>query len=121
MIQRNPERVTEMVEQVVRRANPDAGHSLKDVALALGMSTRSLQRHLAKQGTSFSKAIVRARRQYALELLVQDNLNISEIANALGYKDPSNFCRAFQKWTGQSPGRCRSKVLEQASPKCPKG
>ena len=78
----------------------------------MGLSARSLQRHLAQQGTSFSKLIERTRRQHALELLVQDDLNISEIAQALGYKDPSNFCRAFHKWTGQSPKRCQSKMLE---------
>lgn len=121
MIQVNPEKVIEIVDQVVRCANPDAGQSLEDVALALGMSTRSLQRQLAKQETSFSKVIIRAQRQYALELLVQNNLSISEIATALGYADPSNFCRAFHKWTGQSPKRCRSKMLAQASPKCSKG
>lgn len=120
MIERNPAKVVAMVEQlvrrVVRRGPQNTVHSLEEVAHALDLSTRSLQRHLAKQGTSFSEIIARVRRQYALELLVQDTLNISEIAHAVGYSDPSNFCRAFHKWTGQSPYRCRSKMLEQALP-----
>ena len=117
MIQSNPVTVLEMVEQAVRRAPKDAELRIAEVAEAIGLSTRALQRHLAKQGTAFSKVIERARRQHALELLVQDNLSISEIGLALGYSDPSNFCRAFQKWTGQLPKRCRSKMLEQALPK----
>lgn len=119
MIQRNPAKVIEMVEQAVRRAPKNTDPRIAKVALALGLSARSLQRHLAQQGTSFSKVIERTRRQYALELLVQDDLNISEIAQVLGYKDPSNFCRAFHKWTGQSPKRCQSKMLEQALPERP--
>jgi len=103
-----------MVERAVRRAPKDADIRIAEVATAIGLSARALQRHLAKQGTSFSNVIERARRQHALKLLVQDNLSISEIGHALGYSDPSNFCRAFQKWTGQSPKRCRSKMLEQA-------
>jgi len=110
----NPVKVLEMVEKATRRAPKDADLRLAEVAEAIGLSTRSVQRHLAKQGTAFSMVIEGARRQHALELLVQDNLSISEIAHALGYSDPSNFCRAFQKWAGQSPYRCRSKMLEQA-------
>ena len=106
-----------MVEQAVRRAPKDADLRLAEVAEAIGLGVRALQRHLAKQGAAFSKVIKRARRQHASELLVQDNLSILQIAHALGYSDPSNFCRAFQKWTGQSPKRCRSKMLEQALPK----
>jgi len=117
LIQSNPVKVLQMVEQAVRRAPKDADLRLAEVAEAIGLSTRSVQRHLAKQGTTLSKVIERTRRQHALELLVQDKLSISEIGHALGYSDPSNFCRAFQKWTGQSPYRCRSKMLEQALPK----
>ncbi|WP_433989716.1 helix-turn-helix transcriptional regulator [Sulfitobacter sp. TBRI5] len=120
MIQRKPAKVVVMVEQAVRHAPKNADPRIAEVAGAMGLSARSLQRHLAKQGTSFSRLIERTRRQHALELLVQDDLNISEIAQALGYTDPSNFCRAFHKWTGQSPKRCQSKMLEKALPGRPK-
>ena len=119
LIQRNPAKVVEMVEQAVRRASKNADPRIAEVAGAMGLSARSIQRHLAQQGTSFSKLVERTRRQHALDLLVQDDLNISEIAQALGYTDPSNFCRAFHKWTGQSPKRCRRRMLEQASLKRP--
>jgi len=116
LIQNKSAKVIETVEQAVRRAPKNADPRIAEVALALGLSARSLQRHLAQQGTSFSKVVERTRRQHALELLVQDDLNISEIAQALGYTDPSNFCRAFHKWTGQSPNRCRRRMLQQALP-----
>lgn len=44
---------------------------------------------------------------------VADVAALSEIAQMLDYRDPSNFCRAFQRWTGQSPMRWRKAVLQQ--------
>jgi AraC-like DNA-binding protein len=111
LIQNKPDKVVEMVEQVVRRAPQNAHHSLKDVALALGLSARSLQRLLMKQGTSFSQVLERSRRQRAIQLLVKEDLNISEIARMLGYSDPSDFGRAVRKWTGQSPKQWRESLL----------
>ena len=111
LIQSNSAKAIEMVEQALRHASKNAHPRIAEVAGALGLSARSLQRHLAQQGTSFSKVIERTRCQHALELLVQDDLNISEIAQALGYTDPSNFCRAVRKWTGQSPKKWRKSLL----------
>jgi AraC-like DNA-binding protein len=81
----------------------------------MGVSPRSLQRLLMEQGTTFSRIVERARRQSAFQLLVRDDLSISEIAERLGYGDPSNFGRAFRKWTGQSPRQWRERALRQES------
>ena len=103
----------EMIEQIVRRANPDAGQSLEDVALALGMSPRSLQRLLMKKGTSFSEILERSKQQREIQLLERKDLNLSAIARMLGYSDPSNFARAVQKWTGQSPKKWRTSLQRE--------
>jgi AraC-like DNA-binding protein len=42
-----------------------------------------------------------------LNLLLKEDLTMSEIARMLGYSDPSNFGRAVRKWTGQSPKQLR--------------
>ena len=111
MIQNKPDKVVEMVEKVVGPAPLNAHHSLKDVALALGLSARSLQRRLKEQGTTFSQELERSKQKGAIQLLVKENLNISEIARMLGYSDPSNFGRAVRKWTGQSPKHWRESLL----------
>ncbi len=96
-----------MIELAIQGECPRRQLCLEEVAQALGISPRSLQRYLSQQGTSFSHILQRIRRDSALKLLEQDNFSVSEIAQMLGYNDPSNFCRAFQRWTGQSPARWR--------------
>ena len=102
-----------MVELAIQGECSQSLLCLEEVAQALGTSSRSLQRGLRQQGTSFSHIRQRVRCESALKLLRQDNFSISEIAQMLEYSDPSNFCRAFQRWTGQSPTRWRKAVLQQ--------
>jgi AraC-like DNA-binding protein len=113
LISNKKDTIVECVEQAVRRAPKNASQNLEDIALALSMSARSIQRRLKDEGTTFSQVLERSNRQEALQLLVKETLNISEIARMLGYSDPSNFGRAFRKWTGQSPNGCQSKMLEK--------
>lgn len=81
--------------------------SIDSTALALEMSTRSLQRALHDDGTDFRSlaSVTRARR--ARELLAGSRASVSEIATELGYSTPANFARAFRKETGMSPSAFR--------------
>ncbi|MNT52444.1 DNA-binding transcriptional regulator AraC [compost metagenome] len=45
----------------------------------------------------------------AFEQLRQSDASISDIAEQLGFQEPSAFHRAFKKWTGESPGRYRAR------------
>jgi AraC-like DNA-binding protein len=81
----------------------------------LDVSPRSLQRLLMEQGTTFSRIVERSRRQSAFQLLVREDLSVTEVAEKLGYSDPSNFGRAFRKWTGQSPNRWRKRRCGKTS------
>ncbi len=47
------------------------------------------------------------RRDTALYFLEQGDLSIHEIAEKLGFSEPSTFHRAFKKWTGITPGAYR--------------
>lgn len=51
------------------------------------------------------------RLERARELLTHTGMNLSQIADALGYADAANFTRAFKRWTGHSPSRYRSEAL----------
>jgi len=77
----------------------------------MGVSPRSLQRLLMEHGTSFSEILERSKRQRAAQLLVKEDLSMSEIALMLGYSDASNFGRAVRKWSGQSPKQWRKSLL----------
>lgn len=81
--------------------------TLEHTAERLGMSSRSLRRRLAELGTSYQMIIEQLRRGRAVELLRHSQLSVDEIAGQLGYQDPSNFGRAFRRWTGKSPRQYR--------------
>lgn len=73
----------------------------------LNMSARTLRRRLEKEGTSYQRIKDNARRDVAISLLSRDGLTVSEVAERVGFSDPSAFHRSFKKWTGQSPGSYR--------------
>ncbi|MNP43174.1 DNA-binding transcriptional regulator AraC [compost metagenome] len=52
------------------------------------------------------------RRGVAFEQLRESQASIGDIAEQLGFQEPSAFHRAFKKWTGESPGRYRARFQE---------
>jgi AraC-like DNA-binding protein len=81
--------------------------SFEELTAALNMSPRTLRRRLEKEGTSYQKIKDNARRDVAISLLSRDQLTVSDVAERVGFSDPSAFHRSFKKWTGQSPGAYR--------------
>ena len=71
------------------------------------MSARSLQRRLNEEGTTFQAELDAVREALAREYLIATDLNIEEISYLLAYRDPNSFYRAFQSWTGHTPGTLR--------------
>jgi len=84
---------------------------MQGVAKKLGMSARTLQRRLAERETSFQALLDGVRRNYAERYLADDRLALAEIAFLVGFSDPSNFHRAFRRWTGTTPAAFRERAL----------
>lgn len=85
------------------RAAPAALPGAAQVALALGLSERSLRRRLQAEGQSFQGLLDAHRRQRAGLLLADPALSIEAVSERLGFADPSSFRQAFKRWTGRSP------------------
>lgn len=90
--------------------------SLPSAARTLGLSARSMQRHLSALETSFEELTERRRREKAVELLGNPNLRIAEVAIALGYSDSAHFIRAFRRWYGQPPAQFSLRSRIDAGP-----
>ena len=81
--------------------------SFEELTGLLNMSARTLRRRLEKEGTSYQRIKDNARRDVAISMLSQEGRTVSEVAEQVGFSDPSAFHRSFKKWTGQSPGSYR--------------
>lgn len=84
--------------------------SLLALAKRLGMSSRSLQRRLDEQGTSFSAELEAVREKLARAHLAKRDLSIAEVAFVLGFSDQPAFTRAFARWTGVTPQVFRARA-----------
>ena len=82
---------------------PDLGAT----AAALHMSTATVQRHLAIEGTSFQALKDELRRDLAIVRLNTSTVPLASLASELGFADSTAFQRAFKSWTGSAPGAYR--------------
>lgn len=87
----------------------DGDASLDTVSRELGMSRRTLQRHLEGANTSYRQLVEDVRKSLAERYLTEANLQISEVAYLLGYSELSAFSRAVKIWFGVSPSVLRDK------------
>lgn len=89
---------------------PAGAVSLAALAERLGTSTRSLQRRLKDEGTSFEEVLASTRSDLANHYLGKTDLGAAEISFLLGFADPNSFYRAFRSWTGNTPEQVREQA-----------
>jgi AraC-like DNA-binding protein len=80
------------------------------VARQLGMSPRSLTRHLADEGTTFGDILERLRQRLASRYLADDRMSVQQTAWLLGYSEVGAFNHAYKRWTGTTPRRTRKPI-----------
>ena len=102
---------TDIISQVkmeVIRLLPSGDFSEQLIAENLNTSLRSLQRKLTAEGISYKVLLDDIRNELAVQYMRDSRHPINEITYLLGFSEPSNFSRAFKRWTGQSPSAFRS-------------
>jgi|GEM_PF-150914 len=104
-----PRIVTDVRREVAAQLASDRAR-VDDVAAALALSTRTLQRKLAEAGTNFQAVHDAARQALAEELLRDSQLNLTDVAFMLGYREQSSFNRACREWFGATPARTRERL-----------
>jgi len=78
---------------------------LSEAAAQFDMSTRSLHRHLADEGTSYRTILESVRIELAKEYLKGEHLSSKEVGYLLGFKSAGAFGKAFKTWTGMTIGK----------------
>ena len=79
-----------------------------EVARALGVSLRTLQRLIESEGTTFRGLLSRTQIFAAKYLLVSTDLPVKDIATRAGYEDASHFSAIFRRQFGLVPNAYRA-------------
>jgi two-component system, response regulator YesN len=78
------------------------------IAEQLGMSKKYLSNFFSEQiGISFSNYLTNLRMKKANELLLNTDMKIREISEAVGYRNVNSFVRFYKKHEGVTPGELR--------------
>ncbi|WP_225641738.1 MULTISPECIES: helix-turn-helix domain-containing protein [Bradyrhizobium] len=85
--------------------------TLDSTAQALKISSRTLQRHLGRMGTSHSEMLAEVRLDIACRLLVGSGKRLSDIAKFVGYSNASSFSRTFVRLMKIQPIAYRQRQL----------
>jgi AraC-like DNA-binding protein len=82
---------------------PSNNVTIEMVAAALHISSRTLQRKLSADGTTFRKLAEAVRQELTESYLRDGSFTLAEISFLLGFSSPAAFSRAFKRWTGLTP------------------
>ena len=81
--------------------------SVETLSSELGMSSRTLSRHLKQENTSYQQLLDQVRFRLARHYLASTQISIEDISERIGFSDSANFRHAFRKWSGCSPRQYR--------------
>ena len=96
--------------RLIRHLLPTGHSTIERAANRLRIPIRTLQRQLHTAGYTYSQLVEEVRLEQASRLLTKSDARMVDIAALLGFRDPSNFSRAFQRWTGLPPKEFRRQL-----------
>jgi AraC-like DNA-binding protein len=99
------------VRAAIIRHLPHGEPRRTEIASALEMSGRTLQRHLEEEETSFERILDNARCELAQQYLGQTDVSLADATYLLGFRSQSSFFRASKRWFGTSPRHYRIRLM----------
>lgn len=99
--------ITDRVRELVELLLPTGRCSIEQVARSLGVDRRTVHRHLAKSGLTFTAVLDSTRAELANRLVTSERYSLTEISEMLAFANPSSFSRWFHQKFGTSPREWR--------------
>ena len=93
------------MEYLLRNLLAQGQANIEKVTQCMAMSKRTLQRRLAESDTSFKEILDHTRQVMAYRYLKDSRLQMTQLADLLGYTSLSAFTRAFIRWHGYPPSK----------------
>ncbi len=103
------------IRALLTRQPPRDWPNFDSVARQFRMSPSTLRRQFKDQGQSYRGLKSELRVARAKHLLAETDTSVAEVADLLGYAEPSAFFRAFQSWVATSPAQYRASIRSNAS------
>lgn len=91
------------VKVLLRHLLPSGRATVEKVADCMAYNTRTLQRRLSQEGTSFQQLLDETRQDMACHYLEDPFISMTQMSGLLGYSNQSGFCRAFNRWFQVTP------------------
>lgn len=107
--------MAQRVKSALLEMLPSGQSTMEQVARRLAMSKRTLQRRLSDESETFQSVLQLTRRELAQHYLHQPDMSQGEISFLLGFQDTNSFIRAYNSWTGHSPGQFRGRHVQTVS------
>lgn len=104
--------MTAKLRRELKRSIPSGKGNLNTLAKRLDTSSRTLQRKLVAEGTSFNKELQEVQKAMVCSYL-QLRLSTEDILYLLGYAESSSLLRAFKRWTGMTFKQYQTKLLTE--------
>ena len=101
------ENLPALVRRMIRKQLIIGQGGMDDVAAALGMHRRTLDRHLQKHGVHYGEIEESVGEEVARQLLRDTDLQVQQVAESLHFSSAANFATAFRRWTGMTPSEYR--------------
>jgi len=95
--------IADDVRKAIYVGLPMGRATIEQVAQALGMNLRTLQRRLEESGHTFSELTNEVRRALVLRYMENPNYRLRRVAELLGYSILSSFTRWFTTQFGMAP------------------
>ena len=92
---------------VARQLSEGRPPSISAISRRLNLSSRTLQRRLGEERTSFQQQLTAVRHTIARRLLANTDLDPVAISMLVGFDEPNSFARAFRAWEQTTPQRWR--------------
>ncbi len=113
-MEREPASTSSAIKSIVTIELPGNMPSFSDIAQTLHMSESSLRRRLQRENTSYQALKDEVRCEVAISKLINEDAKIADLADYLGFTEPSSFVRSFKSWTGQTPSSYRDSITSLA-------
>lgn len=93
---------------VIRQLLPSGRLTSELAARHFGLHSKTLQRRLAAEHTTYAALVDHTRREVAHRLLLDTNLSLRQICHQLGYAEQSVLTRSCKRWFNATPSAYRS-------------